>query len=257
MALARMIANEPPSAYLDRMTSPGERFLTKCWTEVLAAQGKSAQAGPALAALCATYYAPVHAYIARSSLDLGDPRDLTQEFFARLLAGRVLFDAQREKGRFRGYLLGAVKHYLADTREHQYAARRGARQEHVPLSAGTDTSPTLEICAPNAAGADAWFDRQWGLAILRLAIDALAAESELQGKAGQFQVLKAWLTGDAIGMSQAGAAAQLGVSEGAVKVAIHRLRKRFRDLVKAEIAQTVSTEEEAREELRYLIEVVR
>ena len=223
---------------------------------MLAAQGVSTQAGTALADLCAAYYAPVLGYITRTAHDLGDPRDLTQEFFARLLAGSVLAGAERQKGRFRGYLLGAVKHYLADTRDRLRAAKRGAQHEHVPLVPGTDTSPGLELCAPEAQPPDAWFDRQWGLAVLDLALASLAAEHEHQGKAEQFQVLKPWLTGDAVGVSQAEAAARLGLSEGALKVAIHRLRKRFRDLVKAEISHTVSTEQEAREELRYLIEVV-
>ena len=232
------------------MTS-GDIFATTRWTQVRAAQGASTHAGTALADLCAAYYAPVHAYIARTSHDLGDARDLTQEFFARLLAG-----AEREKGRFRGYLLGAVKHHLADTRDRLRAAKRGAQHEHVPLAPGTDTSPGHECSAPEAQTPDAFFDRQWGLAVLDLALAALAAEHERQGKAEQFQLLKPWLTGDAAGVNQTEAAARLGLSEGAVKVAIHRLRKRFRELVKAEIAQTVSTEPEAREELRYLIEVV-
>jgi len=238
------------------MTSAGDHFLTTRWTQVLAAQGASTHAGTALADLCAAYYAPVHGYIARTAHDLGDSRDLTQEFFARLLAGRVITGAEREKGRFRGYLLGAVKHHLADMRDCLRAAKRGAQHEHVPLVSGTDTSPGHGCSVPEPQTPDAFFDRQWGLAVLDLALAALAAEHERQGKAGQFQLLKPWLTGDAIGESQTEAAARLGVSGGAVKVAIHRLRKRFRDLVKAEIAQTVSTEQEAREELRYLIEVV-
>ena len=238
------------------MTSPGDRFLTTRWTQVLIAQGGSTHAGTALAELCSAYYAPVHSYIACTSLDLGDARDLTQEFFARLLAGRVIAGAEREKGRFRGYLLGAVKHYLADTRDRLRAAKRGAQHEHVPLDLGTDTTPGIECSIPEAPAPDTFFDRQWGLAVLDLALTALAAEHDLQGKTAQFQLLKPWLTGDAVGASQADAAARLGLSEGAVKVAIHRLRKRFRALVKAEIVQTVSTEEEAREELRYLIEVV-
>jgi RNA polymerase sigma-70 factor (ECF subfamily) len=223
---------------------------------VLAAQGASTHAGTALADLCAAYYAPVQSYIARTAHDLGDARDLTQEFFARLLAGSVIAGAEREKGRFRAYLLGAVKHHLADTRDRLRATKRGATHEHVPLVSNTDTSPGHECPAPETQTPDAFFDRQWGLAVLDLALAALAAEHERQGKAEQFQLLKPWLTGDVAGVSQADAAAQLGLREGAVKVAIHRLRKRFRDLVKAEIAQTVSTEQEAREELRYLIEVV-
>src|SRR5260221_1514092 len=238
------------------MPSSRDCFLTTRWTQVLAAQGASTQAGTALADLCAAYYAPVHSYITRTAHDLGDARDITQEFFARLLAGRALAGAEREKGRFRSYLLGAVKHYLADSRDRLRAAKRGAQHEHVPLASGTDTSLGLDLSAPGAQVPDALFDRQWGLAVLDLALARLAAEHEQQGKAAQFQLLKPWLTGDAGGMSQAEAAARLGMSEGAIKVAIHRLRKRFRDLVKAEIAQTVSTEQEAREELRYLIEVV-
>jgi DNA-directed RNA polymerase specialized sigma24 family protein len=238
------------------MTSPAKHFLTTRWTQVLAAQGASTHAGAALTDLCAAYYAPVQSYIARTAHDLGDARDLTQEFFARLLAGRVITGADREKGRFRGYLLGAVKHHLADTRERLRAAKRGAQHDHVPLVAGTDTSPGHEYFVPEPQTPDAFFDRQWGLAVLDLALTALAAEHERQGKAEQFQLLKPWLTGDAAGGCQADVAARLGLTEGALKVAIHRLRKRFRDSVKAEIAHTVSNEQEARDELRYLIEVV-
>jgi RNA polymerase sigma-70 factor (ECF subfamily) len=239
------------------MNSPGNHFLTTRWTQVLAAQGASTHARTALAELCASYYTPVQSYIARTAHDLGDARDLTQEFFARLLAGGVIAGADREKGRFRGYLLGAVKHHLADTRDRLHAAKRGAQHEHVSLAAGTDTSPGHECpAAPDLRSADAFFDRQWGLAVLDLALTTLAAEHAQLGKAEQFQLLKPWLTGDAAEVSQAEAAARLGLSQEAIKVAIHRLRKRFRALVKAEIVQTVSSEDEAREELRYLIEVV-
>lgn len=237
------------------MTSPGDHFLTTRWTQVLAAQGANTQAGAALSDLCAAYYAPVHAYIARTAHDLGDPRDLTHEFFSRVLAGAMLGGADRERGRFRAYLLGAVKHFLADTRDRLHAAKRGAQHEHVPLVAGTDTSPGLEISTPAAPPPDAWFDRQWGVAVLDRALSSLAAEHEREGKAAHFTALKPWLTGDAPLLDQATAAAQIGMSEGALKVAIHRLRLRFRQIVKAHIGETVSSEEELRDELRYLIEV--
>jgi DNA-directed RNA polymerase specialized sigma24 family protein len=236
---------------------PGDLFATTRWTQVLAAQGNSAEAGTALADLCAGYYAPVHAYIEHTARDLGDPRDLAHEFFAGLLGGSMLAGAEREKGRFRAYLLGAVKHFLADTRDRRHAAKRGAQFEHVPINAGPGAAPALDVRAPGAWPPDAWFDRQWGLAVLDRAVTALAVEHEALGKSAQFQVLKVWLTGTGGGLTQADAARQLGLTEGTVKVAVFRLRKRFRELVKAEIAKTVSTEEEAREELRYLIEVVR
>jgi len=238
------------------VSAPGDYFLTTRWTQVLAAQGASTQASAALSDLCAAYYRPVHTYVARTAHDLGDARDLTHDFFARLLARPALAGAEREKGRFRGYLLGAVKHYLAETRGRLHAAKRGSQHEHVPLVSSTETSHGVEFNDPNAELADALFDRQWGHAVLEHALSRLAAEHEQQGKADQFQLLKRWLTGGAGGGDQTAAAAQLGLSEGAVKVAIHRLRKRFRDSVKAEIAQTVSSDQEARDEMRYLIEVV-
>ena len=178
---------------------------------------------------------PVHVYIVGAAHDLGDPRDLTQEFFARLLRGSMIHGADRTKGRFRSYLLGAVKHFLADMHDRRRAAKRGAQYEHITLAPDTDTSPGIDI--PDRRLSDAWFDREWGLAVLALALETLAKEHTATDKNTHFHVLKPWLTGDA---NQADAAAQLGISEGAVKVAIHRLRKRFRECVKTEIAQTVA-----------------
>ncbi len=222
------------------------------------AQGVSTKADAALADLCAAYYEPVHAYICRTAHDLGDTRDLTQEFFARLLNGRVLMGADRDKGRFRGYLLGAVKHYLADIRDHRRAAKRGAQHVHIPLITNADTSTggDVEVPLSGAAPPDAWFDRQWGLTVLELALASLSADYERQQREETFQLLKPWLTGNSGALTQAEVAERLGMNEGAVKVAIHRLRKRFRDLVKAEIAHTVSTPDDARQELLYLITVV-
>ena len=237
------------------MTSPGDHFLTTRWTQVLAAGTHSPSAREALSNLCAAYYAPVHAYIARTAYDLGDPRDLTHEFFARLLAGKWLAGADREKGRFRGYVLGAVKHFLAETRDRLSTAKRGAQHEHIPLDFGTDTSPGFDAAAPANPIPDVWFDRQWGLAVLDQALAELAAEHERTGRVAQFNALKGWLTGDSPTLDQADVARQIGVSDGAMKVAIHRLRLRFRELVKAHIRQTVSSEDELRDELRYLITV--
>jgi RNA polymerase sigma-70 factor (ECF subfamily) len=233
-----------------------DAFCTTRWTHICNARGDSPQAQAALADLCNIYYAPLHAYITHTARDLGDPRDLTQEFFSRLLAGSLIEGARRERGRFRAYLLGAVKHFLADVRDRQSAAKRGAAHEHTPLDSGTDTSLGIQVSAPEGMSSDAWFDRQWGLTVLDRGLTALEAEHEQQGKGAQFTLLKPWLTGELPAVSRIEVARQLGISEGAFKAAIHRLRQRFRAAVKAQIEQTVSSEEELRDELRYLIQVV-
>ena len=241
-------------------------FVTTQWTRVLAARGDSAEAQAALGDLCADYYRPVLTYIQRSGRDGDIARDLTQEFFARLLARRGLDTVEPGRGRFRSFLLGAVKHFLADQHDRASAAKRGGGQEHVPLDApgagdtmhaeGGMNSAFLRVADPATPVSDAFFDRQWALTILDRALAALAAEHQAADKAGQFETLKPWLTGDAEQLSQAEAARRLGLNEGALKVAIHRLRKRFRELVKAEIAQTVGEGADVQTELNYLLEVL-
>jgi DNA-directed RNA polymerase specialized sigma24 family protein len=231
-------------------------FHTTRWSRVMAARGASTEAQIALAALCEAYYEPVQAYIAYTTRDLGDPRDLTHAFFARILAGAALAGAEPRRGRFRSYLLGAVKNFLSETRQRAQAAKRGDGLPPLSLHSGTPTDPGFEMPAAKETAPDAWFDRRWGLALLQRALDTLGSEHQARGDTRHFTQLKPWLTGEAIGQSQADLAADLGMSEGAVKVAIHRLRKRFREIVQAHILETVSTEEEMREELRYLIDVV-
>ena len=221
----------------------------------MAARGASTEAQTALASLCEAYYEPVQAYIAHTTRDLGDPRDLTHEFFARILAGAALDGAEPRRGRFRAYLLGAVKNFLSDTRQRAHAAKRGDGLPPLSLHSGTPTDPGFDVPAAKDTAPDAWFDRRWGLALLHRALDALSSEHQKRGDSRQFTELKPWLTGEDLGQTQAELASQLGMSEGAVKVAIHRLRKRFREIVQAQILETVSTEEEMRDELRYLIQV--
>ena len=230
-------------------------FHTTRWSRVIAARGPSAEAQTALSALCEAYYEPVHAYIAFTTRDLGDARDLTHEFFARILAGATLAGAEQRRGRFRAYLLGAVKNFLADLRQRNQAAKRGEGWQRVSLHPGTSTDPGFEIAAPVDTAPDSWFDRRWGMAVLQRALDQLSAEQQASDPQ-QFALLKPWLTGAGT-TSQAELATELGISEGAVKVAIHRLRKRFREIVQSQILETVSSDDEMRDELRYLIEVVR
>lgn len=256
MKTARQTDAGKPDYNLKSGTQPESVFATTQWTRVLAAKGESSEAQAALSDLCAAYYAPVFAFIRRDARDEDAARDLTQEFFARLLARHGFATVEPDRGSFRSFLLGAVKHFLADMRDHARAAKRGGGQTPLPLAPGTDTSPGLDPPDPSAPEPERLFDRQWAFTLLERALAALASEHAATGKAAQFAVLKPWLTGDMASLSQAVAAARLGMNEGAVKVAVHRLRRRFRELVKREIAQTTSDPSQIQEELRYLVEVL-
>ncbi|MEP6664124.1 MAG: sigma-70 family RNA polymerase sigma factor, partial [Verrucomicrobiota bacterium] len=157
------------------------------------------------------------------------------------------------KGRVRSYLLGAVKHFLADMRDRTNAAKRGSGQAHESIEPGTDTSPGLQLADEKALSPDGEFDKKWALTLLDRALMALAEEHKTAGKSDQFETLKPWLTGDTETLSQADVARQLGVNEGAIKVAIHRLRRRFRELVKTEIGQTLNDPSQVAEELACLL----
>jgi len=223
---------------------------------VLEARGDSPEAKAALSDLCAAYYAPVFAFIRRDALNEDAACDLTQEFFARLLARHGIDGVEPQRGLFRSFLLGAVKHFLADMREHAHRLKRGTGQSLESIEPGTDTSPGLQLPDPNAPSPEREFDRKWALTLLDRALAALAQEHEASGKADQFEGLKPWLIGDTENISQAEVAARLGLNEGAVKVAIHRLRRRFREFIKNEISRTVSDRAQVDAELHYLLEAL-
>ena len=232
-------------------------FVTTHWTEVLSARGHSSEARLALGQLCEAYWTPVFRFIQWCHYAEDPARDLTQGFFTQLLAGHGIDQVEQGRGRFRSYLLGAVKHYLVDQQDRVNSAKRGRGQEAMSLEPNAEMQTTaLQISDPDAQRPDAFFDRQWALNVLDRALKALAAELNSAGKIGYFETLKPWLLGDVKGLSQSEAANQLGLSEGAVKVAIHRLRRRFRELVKAEISGTVDPAETVQDELRYLLEAL-
>ncbi|MBI5386668.1 MAG: sigma-70 family RNA polymerase sigma factor [Verrucomicrobia bacterium] len=231
-------------------------FVTTRWTQVLSARGDSPEAHAALSDLCTAYYAPVLAFIRRSSKDEDAARDLTQGFFARLLARHGLDTVEPGRARFRSYLLGAVKNFLASDHERACADKRGGGLPTVSLDSATDTTTALPIPDPAGQASDEFFDREWARAIVSRALDGLAAHFAADGKGEEFDALKPWLLGELESLSQADTARRLGLSEGAVKVAIHRVRKRFRETVKAEIAQTVGDPAQVQEELRYLVDVL-
>lgn len=238
-------------------------FKTTHWTQVLAARGESPEAQDALRELCAAYYAPVHAFIRQWRRGADDARDLTHQFFARLLAGHGLSRLDRGRGRFRSYLLGAVKHFLCDLHDRRQAARRGGGTASVSLDSalaagGTTDQPARPWEPADGSGfpPDAFFDRQWALNLLSRVLAALAREHERAGKTRDFEVLKPYLTLDAATLSPSDAAERLGIAVGAAKVAIHRLRKRFRQLVRTEIAATVADADDVSAEVNYLIQAL-
>jgi RNA polymerase sigma factor (sigma-70 family) len=235
--------------------APGA-FITTQWTRVLEARGDSPEAKTALSDLCAAYYAPVFAFIQRHAPDEQTARDLTQEFFARLLARHGIDAVDPQLGRFRSYLLGAVKNFLGEMRKHDHRLKRGAGLRQESIDPGTDTSPGLQLPDENAPGPDREFDRRWALTLLDRALVVLAEEHHAAGKAAHFEALKPWLTGDTEDISQADAAVRLDLNEGAVKVAIHRLRRRFREVIRHEIGRTLGDPAQVEQELRCLLEAL-
>ncbi len=213
------------------------------WTLVLSARGGSAEAKAALSDLCAAYYVPIVSFLRRDGRNEDAAREMAHAFFESLLAGG-LGTPDRERGRFRSYLLGSLKHFLVKQRDGSLAAKRGGRAEHVPLE--------NEDALPPVANEVLAFDREWALTLIARALAAL--EAEYSGKPRVFAVLKPWLDG-AADVPQVEAAKELGISEGAVKVAIHRLRVRLRELIRAEVAATVNDPAEVGEELRHLVAV--
>jgi RNA polymerase sigma-70 factor (ECF subfamily) len=235
------------------VNSSAGHFAATRWTLVVQARGVDAAAQSALSELCEAYYAPVITFLRSEGRDEDTARELAHEFFARVLAGSSLRGADPARGRFRSYLLGAVKHFLRDIRARKLAGKRGGGEEPIPLE---DTASGLGAPAPELPDSERAFDRQWALTVISRALGILADEHKDADRLRQFEVLKPWITGGDAALPQAAAAKTLGLSEGAVKVAIHRLRQRFREAVKTEIAQTVPAESDIDDELRHLIAVL-
>jgi RNA polymerase sigma factor (sigma-70 family) len=219
-------------------------FAATRWTLVVQAQGRTPEARAALSDLCAAYYTPVREFIRQWLRGADKADDLTQEFFAEILSRGGVEGADPVRGRFRSFLLGAVKHFLSHAREREQTLKRGGGREFQSLDTGGD--------APDPAlPPDAAFDRQWALTLLSRALDALEGQFAAEDKAETFRVLKPWLTGDAE-VPQSSAAALLGLSDTAVKVTIHRLRQRFRQQLRAELAATLDSAAMVEEEMGHL-----
>ena len=250
----RIAARAEGASPVEAMSSSA--FAPTRWTLIARANGEDAAAQAALSELCAAYYAPVNAFLRAEGRTEDAARELAHEFFARVLAGGALGGAlggaDAARGRFRSYLLGALKHFLADHRDRAHAEKRGSGIAPEPL----ETATSAGLALPAARDDDRIFDRQWALTLIARALEITGNELRDAGKSAHFDALKPWLTGESAALSQADAARQLGMNEGAVKVAIHRLRQRFREAVKSEIAQTVRGDGDVDDELRHLLAVL-
>jgi RNA polymerase sigma-70 factor (ECF subfamily) len=250
-----MASSDPPEL---SVPSAARHFHTTRWSLVLAAgQQASAASHEALGALCQLYWYPLYAFARRQVSQAEEAQDLTQEFFARLLEKDYLRAADPERGKFRSFLLTAFKHFLAKERDRARAQKRGGGQQVLPLDfqAGEQRysrEPAHEVTAEKL------FERRWALTLLDRVLARLRGEFEVAGKQTLFERLKGCLAGEKNpGGSYQELASDLQMTEGAVKVAVYRLRRRYQELLLEEIAQTVAAPEEIEDELRHLFEAVR
>ncbi len=229
-----------------------EWFVTTHWSVVLSARAQDSKlSSQALEALCRTYGYPLYAYIRRVGHSPADAEDLTQGFFARLLEKDFLSAADREKGRFRTFLLTALKGFMANEWDRQHAAKRGGFSVSVPLDQELAEARFASEGAHNLAP-DLLFDRQWAMTLLENTMSRLHEEYVESGRASLFEYLRDCLAKDETALPYAEIAQRLNLTEAAVKMAVQRLRRRYRDILRQQIAQTVATSEEVEEELREL-----
>jgi RNA polymerase sigma-70 factor (ECF subfamily) len=220
------------------------------------AAGRATSAGQreAVEQLCRLYWYPLYAYVRRRGVGADQAADLTQGFFARLLEQRIVRGADSGRGKFRSYLLGALKHYLSHEWRRARAQKRGGGREVLRLGLDDGESRFVSEPAHNLT-AEKLFDRQWALTVLELALDDLRRHSVESGKERHFLRLKGFLAGGT-SAEYRDAGGDLGLSEGAVRVVIHRLRRKYRDLVRGQIGRTVQSPAEVEDELHHLFRAI-
>jgi RNA polymerase sigma factor (sigma-70 family) len=247
-----------PSSFDNAEPTPptAAQFLTTRWSVVLTAGHKSSpQAQEALGTLCQTYWYPLYAYIRRQGHSPYDAQDLTQEFFARFLEKDFLSDVHRERGRFRSFLLAALKHFLANEWDRARAQKRGGGRRFISLDEH-DAESRYALEPRDELSADSLYERRWAMMLLERVLGQLREEFVTAGKIAQFDLLKGVLSAGRGAVPYAEVAARLKTTEAAVKVSVHRLRKRYRELLGAEIAQTVAGPDEVEDEVRYLFAIL-
>ena len=229
-----------------------ELFVTTRWTVVLAAGSQhTPQSDTALEQLCRSYWFPLYAYVRRRGYAKEDAEDLTQAFFARLLAQNFVGDAAAERGKFRAFLLAALKNFLANEWDKAQRQKRGGEAPHFSVD-WQSAETQFQIAASPADHPDRVFDCEWALTLLETVLERLAAEWKAEGRSTLFESLKIFLTAERDALSHAETAETLGMSAGAVRVAVHRLRKRYRQVLRDEVAQTLAHPGQIEEEMRTL-----
>src|ERR1043166_8405191 len=233
---------------------PPACFVTTRWSVVLAAQDKSSpDSAAALEALCRGYWYPLYAFVQSSGRSPHDAQDLTQEFFARLLSQDWLRVVLPEKGRFRTFLVVALKRFLTNEWHHASRQKRGSGRTPVPMDA---VEAEHRFAAEPALAADEIFERRWAMTLLDQTLEQLNLEFTHAGKAGEFETLKGWLTAGRGEIPYGTVAEALGTTAGAARVAVHRMRKRFRELFRQNVAQTVADSEDVDAEMRQIISIL-
>jgi RNA polymerase sigma factor (sigma-70 family) len=233
------------------------QFATTRWSQVIAAgQAPTVDSREALARLCELYWYPLYAYVRRWGYDADQAQDLTQEFFARLLEKHYLRAADPARGRFRSFLLASLKHFLSNERDRAGAVKRGGRATVVPLELENAEGRYCREPADSETP-ETIYERRWALTLLERTLARLRHELEAAGKQALFARLEGHLTGDQETLPYADLCAELGMSEGAIKVAVHRLRRRFGALLREEISETVSDSAEVDDEIRQLFQALK
>ncbi|MGO8697454.1 MAG: RNA polymerase sigma factor [Limisphaerales bacterium] len=234
----------------------GPLFVTTHWSVVLAAgHGDATRSCDALSHLCQTYWYPLYAYARRRGCPPQDAQDMTQEFFARLLEGNWLAKADRQRGRFRSFLLSAMKHFMANEWNKARAQKRGGGQPI--LSLNDDSAEHRYRLEPaEKATPESLYERGWALTLLEGVLARLEEEYRLEGKQAWWESMRPALASDRESIAYQEMAQSLGITETAARVAVHRLRQRYRQLIRAEVAGTVAPPEEVDEEMRHLFQVL-
>jgi RNA polymerase sigma-70 factor (ECF subfamily) len=228
-------------------------FPTTHWSLILSSASDSgAQAETALAELCRAYWYPVYSFIRARSASADAAQDLTQEFFLFLLTRGIFASADPTAGRFRSYLVTSVKHFLADQADRRNAQKRGGGVVTLPIDLGMAEERFARDVAYSETP-ERIFDRQWALTVVMQACDQLREALDREGRGGQFERLRGYLPGGSEPSSSASLAEELGMSEGALKVAIHRLRRRYRELLRANVSHTLADPKEIDDEIRFLL----